>query len=542
MQTIKTAIIHNGLASFIVLMLVVLITLPMIALFGLGIGNSQEIWGHLLETVFPRYLRNTVVLTLGCGFVALMFGAGSGWLLSRYQFFGHRVLDFMLLLPAAVPAYITAYAYTNFLEYAGPVQSWLREFFGWENARGYWFFDIRSMEGAILVMGSVLYPYVYILTRLAFRRMPQSLFETARLQGQSVFWDVALPMARPAIVMGLALVSMEVVSDFGVVEYFAIETLALGVYNVWLGMNNLAAAAQLSMIAFSVIFILLAIELISRRNQRYADMRRNFEPSRPNQLHGWKSMTCCILCMIPVIIGFLVPVTIIITYAVRKYDVQEQMLLLSIGQNSLMIAALTTVILVFCATIMVVMSRFRTGAVVQNIANLSTFGYAVPGTMLALGVLIVAGLVDEGLVGLARFFGFEIRAILSGTIILLVLAYMARFQVFSFGTIDNGIKNLPGNLVAASRLLGAGLVQSIIRVVMPLLHKFFLASALLVFVEVMKELPMTLLLRPFDFHSLATYTYQYASDEQLSRAALPALAIIMTGLIPILLLNSFLKR
>ena len=294
------------------LLLVAVFISPILAVFAAATGDSDQLWSHLATTVLPRYVSNTVTLAAGVGVIALLFGVSSAWLVSRYEFPGRRWMEWILLLPAAVPAYIVAYTYTDFLEYAGPVQSLLRDMFGWNSARDYWFPEIRSMGGAILVMGAVLYPYVYLMARTAFLLTPASLYETALVAGRDVFWSVALPLARPAIVAGLALVLMEALSDFGTVEYFAIETLTLGIFNVWLGMNNLAAAAQIACLSFVFVLALLAVEIIARSHRQFVDTGRRPTPISAQRLYGWRGWGCLFACLIPVIVGFVVPVGVLL--------------------------------------------------------------------------------------------------------------------------------------------------------------------------------------------------------------------------------------
>ena len=525
------------------LLLVAVFISPILAVFAAATGDSNQLWSHLATTVLPRYVSNTVTLAAGVGVIALLFGVSSAWLVSRYEFPGRRWMEWILLLPAAVPAYIVAYTYTDFLEYAGPVQSLLRDMFGWNSARDYWFPEIRSMGGAILVMGAVLYPYVYLMARTAFLLTPASLYETALVAGRDVFWSVALPLARPAIVAGLALVLMEALSDFGTVEYFAIETLTLGIFNVWLGMNNLAAAAQIACLSFVFVLALLAVEIIARSHRQFVDTGRRPTPISAQRLYGWRGWGCLFACLIPVIVGFVVPVGVLLGFVVRGYSLSLDSAVLSAIQNSLFLAGTTAVVVMSTATFMVLVCTYRGNTFLRQAAAIASVGYAFPGTILAIGVVTVTGALDWFLGGvLDSIFGFGQEGLLAGSLILIILACSTRFQAIGYGAMTSGQQRLPPNLMHASRTLGRTFGESLREIILPLLAKSFIAGGLLVFVDVMKELPMTLLLRPFNFETLATYVYQFAKDELLEEAALPALVIVLTGILPVVIMNAALRR
>ena len=525
------------------LFLVAVFISPILAVFAAATGDSNELWSHLANTVLPRYVGNTVILAAGVGTIALLFGVSTAWLVSRYEFPGRRSMEWILLLPAAVPAYIVAYTYTDFLEYAGPVQGLLRDMFGWRSARDYWFPEIRSMGGAILVMGAVLYPYVYLMARTAFLLTPASLYETALVAGRDVFWSVALPLARPAIVAGLALVLMEALSDFGTVEYFAIETLTLGIFNVWLGMNNLAAAAQIACLSFIFVIALLAVEIIARSRRQFVDTGRRPTPISAQRLHGWRAWVCLLACIIPVLVGFVIPIGVLLGFVVRGYSLSLDSAVISAIQNSLFLAGTTAVVVMSTATFMVLVCTYRGNTFLRQAAAVASVGYAFPGTILAIGVVTVTGALDWFLGGiLDSMFGFGQEGLLAGSLILIILACSTRFQAIGYGAMTSGQQRLPPNLMHASRTLGRTFGESLREIILPLLAKSFIAGGLLVFVDVMKELPMTLLLRPFNFETLATYVYQFAKDELLEEAALPALVIVLAGILPVVIMNAALRR
>ena len=522
-----------------VILLCSLILGPVLAVLVAAFGDNGGLWSHLYDTVLGRYISNTLILMAGVGVVAIGFGVSSAWVVSRYDFAGRRILEWMLLLPAAIPAYIIAYSYTEFFEYAGPLQSGLRHLFGWQSPRDYWFPEIRSLGGAILVMASVLYPYIYMVTRIAFRLTPASLFEIALVHNRSQFWQVGLPLARPAIMAGLALVMMEVMSDFGTVEFFAIETITLGIFNVWLGMNNLVAAAQISIVGFGFILALLGLELYARSRQQYVSSSRNQMPLATLLPTKGGVLACWAVCVIPLLFGFFIPVGVLLGLVSTNDLLADFLAIRGIIGNTLIVAAIAALVIMILSAFIVVTATFRAGSKTRKLALFASTGYAFPGTILAIGVLIFTGQLDRAI---AALFGAQFQGILITSIGVLFLAYIVRFQAVGYGAMISGVRRLPANMMNASRVLGQGYMDSIWRVIMPLLKSSFLAGMMLVFVDVMKELPMTLLLRPFNFDTLATYTYQFAKDEMLEVAALPALMIVLSGLVPVIFMSAMLRR
>ncbi len=512
---------------------------PVAALLLAAFGDGGGLWGHLVDTVLATYVTNTLLLMGGVGSVAMVFGVSSAWVISRYDFAGRDMLEWMLLLPAAIPAYIIAYCYTDFFEYAGPVQSALRAAFGWQSPRDYFFPEIRSVGGAVLVMASVLYPYIYMVTRIAFRLTPASLFEIALVHNKSQFWHVGLPLARPAIVAGLALVMMEVVSDFGTVEYFAVQTITLGIFNVWLGMNNLVAAAQISSVGFLFILGLLGLELYARSRQQYVSTSRAQNSLAPLPTSTGGACVCWALCLIPLSFGFFIPLGVLLRFVLRGDVMADFLAIQPVVVNTMLVAIAAAFFIMLIASVIVLTAAFRAGPKLRKLALMSSTGYAFPGTILAIGVLVYAGYIDH----LLRLIsGGWISSFLIASMGLLMLAYLVRFQAVGYGAMLSGVRRLPENLMSASRVLGHGYGASLRQIILPLLKSSFLAGLMLVFVDIMKELPMTLLLRPFDFETLATHTYQFAKDEMLEQAALPALMIVVTGLVPVILMSAMLRR
>ena len=527
--------LYAGPVPAVLVLVCAVMLAPLLAIAVTATGDTANLMPHLLQTVLARYVGNTLLLMTGVGVLAVLFGVSSAWVVSRYHFFGRRVFDWLLVLPAAMPAYIIAYSYTDFLEYAGPVQSVLRAMFGWQSARDYWFPEIRSAGGASVMMAAVLYPYIYLLARTAFRQTSAQMFEVAALAGRPVFWSIALPLARPAIVAGLALVLMEVVSDFGTVEYFALETLTLGIFNVWLGMNNMPAAAQLALLAFVLVGALLMIELFARS-------RRSFQNQGAGQLGvpmitlgPGKAFACFVICLLPVAIGFFGPVAILLNFVLTSGTQEAGLSLTTLTRHSFTLALSAAAGVMVLSVLVGLLAAYRSGRLGRFLAGMAASGYAFPGTILAIGVLSFTGFLD-GLLGLVSD-----ELVLAGSFFVLLFGLMIRFQAVGYGAITSGLKRMPPHMMESGRILGYGFGATVRRVILPLLQKSIIAGGLLVFVDVMKELPLTLLLRPFSFETFATFTYQYAKDEMIEVAAAPALMIVAAGLIPVFVANRALK-
>ncbi len=520
----------------------ILFLCPIIALFIISANNSDGIWGHLLETVLFKYVYNTVFLMVGVIILSLFISIIPAWLVSNYDFKFSKFFDWILVLPIACPAYLVAYAYTDFLEYAGPFQKFVRFLFNYNSSDEYFFPEIRSLWGAIFVMSFVLYPYIYVLARTAFRKAPLSLYETSRLYNKSTFFSVGLPLARPAIFAGLALVCMEVVSDFGTVEYFSLETLTLGIFNVWIGMNSITSAAQLSIITFIFVISLLLIEIRSRAASKFHDTSRSKTYVTLKKLSSRKSILCILICLFPPLVGFVIPVLILISNSLYAFDYEPVNEFIKPFFNSVLISFLSAAFVVLFSFLIVSYSNETKSKFVKTLAGISSTGYAFPGTMLAIGVVIFIGFLDNLINSIDKFiFIIPNNLYFGGTFFVLLFAYIVRFQAIGFGSLSSGFQKIPQNLFSASRCLGKTFLGTTIKVTFPFLLPFLIAGGLLVFVDVMKELPMTLLLRPFNFETLATQTYQYAHSELMAEASIPALMIVSSGLIPVFFMNKLLR-
>ncbi len=518
-----------------------IVALPVLSVIFLALFPDENIWPHLIETTLPRYLTTTIKLMIGVGALTLLIGLATAWAVTMCEFPGRKFFEWALLLPFAVPAYVIAYVYTSLLDYAGPVQRGLREWFGWQNASDYWFPEIRSLEGAILMIGLVLYPYVYLLGRAAFLEQSPSLFAVSRSLGHSAlstFFRVVLPIARPAIAVGLSLVLMETLNDFGTVDFFAVQTLTRGLFDTWMNLGNLGGAAQIATTMLIFVVILVTLERYSRRRQQQYAARDNRDPIHRFTMSFPRQMICVVVCAVPLIFGFIIPGATLGYYAWEYFDVSWNPDFIQNTFNSLFLssaAALTTLII---GVTLAYSRRLHNTRGMQILMRLSSLGYAMPGAVLAVGVIVPLAGFDNWLDSLIRdYLGVSTGLLLSGTAFALIFAYTVRFLAVSAGSVESALQKITPSMDMASRSLGHTPGKTLINVHLPMLRGTLVTAALVVFVDCMKELPATLILRPFNYETLATYVYQFASDEQLYHSALPALIIVVAGIIPIILMN-----
>lgn len=528
-----------------VLLPALLLALPVIIIFASWLEPQTEIWRHLRQTVLADYVVNSLLLAGGTGLGALFLGTGSAWLISQYQFIGRRYLQWLLLLPLAMPAYIIAYTYTGMLDFAGPVQSQLRSWFGWSYG-DYWFPEIRSLGGAILMLALVLYPYVYMLARNAFAEQSASLLEASRTLGMTPrqhFWRVALPLARPAILTGMALAMMEAFADYGTVQYFGVPTFTTGIFRTWFGMGSAQAAAQLAALLTSFVLFLLLLEKWSRRKVRYYYQGQKHSAAALRTVGPLHQLGLLLLCLLPVLLGFILPAWRLLSWALANWQRTLNDSFWQLVWNSFSLAALAAVLSVVLALLFAYAKRLRRDPVVRLPVQLAALGYAVPGTVIAIGVMIPLAWFDRNVDLLAeQWFGVRTGLLLSGTLLALLLAYSVRFLAVSLHGIEAGLERIKPNMDNAARSMGLSPLQVLRRVHVPLLSGSVLTALLLVFVDVLKELPATLILRPFNFNTLAVRAHELASDERLADAALPALAIVLVGLLPVILLARSTER
>ncbi len=507
---------------------------PVVAVFWLAFHPTENIWPHLMATVLPRYVANTVILAAGVGVLSVAMGTGAAWLVVMYRFPLARLLDQALLFPLAIPAYIGAYALVDFLDYSGPLQGALRLVMGWTSAKDYTFPEVHSLGFATLVLAAAVYPYVYLLARAAFREQSGGTYEVARALGAGpwgLFWRVGLPLARPAIAAGLALVLMETVADFGTVQHFAVQTLTTGVFSTWLNGDNAGGAAQLAGVILVLIFGLIFLERSSRRNARFHKPSRAVQPVVPLHLRGMQAWGAMLACLIPLTLGFGLPVAVMLGHALQK---PKAWLSPGLGQamiNTLMVGAIAAVLTVAAATFLIQGLRLSRMWLARLILPVTSLGYAAPGAVLAVGILIPLAALDHRLAdGILAVTGRDPGLLLTGTAAALVLAYMVRFFGIAQGAVEAAFGRISPTLPMAARSLGQSAGGVLRRIYLPLMRGSVSTALLMVFVDCVKELPATLMLRPFNFNTLSTRAYDLASLEKITEAAPAALLVITFSL------------
>ena len=513
---------------------------PMLAVVWMAFHPSHNIWPHLISTVLPRYFGNTVLLMAGVGVLTAAVGTGAAWLVVMYRFPGQRWLDYALLFPLAIPAYIGAYALVDFLDYSGPLQGAMRAATGWTTPRDYRFPEVRSAGFAIIVLSAALYPYVYLLARAAFREQSGCSYEVARALGSgpvALFRRVGLPLARPAIATGVALALMETVADYGTVQHFGVQTLTTGVFSTWLDGNNAGGAAQIAGVILTLILLLVALERISRRNARFHRLSRSSRPVNPTSLTGLRGWTATAMCLIPFILGFVMPVGVMGLHAIRKPEAWLEPGLGQAALNTLLVGGVAAMVTVGAALFLVYGVRLAGRGLARIVLPVTTLGYAAPGAVLAVGILIPLAALDHRLAdGVLAITGYDPGLMMTGTAAALVLAYAVRFFGIAQGAVDAAFGRISPSLPMAARSLGRTARGTLGAVYLPLMRGSVTTALLVVFVDCVKELPATLLLRPFNFNTLSTRLYELVSLERLGEAAPAALLVSAVGLAAVALL------
>lgn len=520
-----------------------MLALPVVVIYASVFWPQIEVWQHLTATVLPDYISTSLLLAFGSGAGAMLIGTLCAWLVSRFYFIGRSYLQWMLLLPLAMPAYIIAYTYTGMLDFAGPVQRGLRQYFNWSYG-DYWFPEIRSLGGAIAMLSLVLYPYVFILARTAFQEQPASLREASRSMGLTAtehFFRVALPLARPAIFSGGALVMMEAFADYGTVHYFGLNTFTTGIFRTWFGMGNHVVASQMAALLCSFVFILLFLEQYSRRQVGYHSHAHK-HVSRLIKITGWKAVALLLLCCLPLLFGFVLPLLQLLYWAwltaSEQFNQGSYQGFCQLALNSLLLAALAALFIVLLALLFSYAKRLFSSPILRTQVKIAGMGYALPGTVIAVGVMLPLSWFDHSLNHwLEQLFALSPGLLFSGTLFALLLAYTVRFISIALHNCETGMARITASMDQAARSLGASPWQMLCKVHLPMLQTSLISGLLLVFVDVLKELPATLILRPFNFNTLAVRTYELAADERLVDAALPAISIVLVGTLPVLLLT-----
>nr|WP_236645316.1 iron ABC transporter permease [Aidingimonas lacisalsi] len=522
------------------LVIAAIVALPILIILAHIVVPSGDIWHHLATTVLGRYITNTLFLVVTVGVGTFVIGTGTAWLVVMCRFPGRRLFEWALLLPLAVPTYVIAYAYTDFLQYAGPLQTWLREAFGWSQA-DYYFPSIRSLGGAATLITLVLYPYVYMLARAAFLEQSVCVLDVGRTLGRGpwrLFAGIAVPLARPAIVGGVSLALMETLNEFGAVQFFGVDTFTTGIYRTWFGLGEQVAAAQLAacLLAFVIVFVLL--ERWSRGKRQYFHTSSRYQQLPQFPLQGIRAWSAVIVCALPVTIGFLIPCALLGHLAFQQGDTRLSANFLEYAGNSLILAALAAIIAVGLAVLLSYGTRLNANRVTRTATRIAAIGYAIPGSVIAVGILIPFAWLDSQINTWARtHFDMLVGLIFSGSAFILIYAYVVRFLAVSFNAVEASLGKVTPAMDAAARTLGQTAGGTLRRVHAPIMRGSLLAAGILVFVDVMKELPATIILRPFNFDTLAVRAHNLASDERLAEAATSSLTIVAVGILPVILLS-----
>jgi len=522
-----------------------LFAMPVLFVLSSVFVPAGEVWDHLVETRLLDYVVNSLALMFGVGVGVLLIGVSTAWLTVNFEFPGRRTFVWLLLLPLAMPAYIIAYAYTGLLDFSGPVQTLLRSVLDLESG-DYWFPQVRSLTGAMLMLTFVLYPYVYLLARSAFLEQSVAASDAGRLLGCTPwqnFWRVTVPMARPAVIAGLSLAQMETLADFGTVQYFGIDTFTTGIFRTWFGLGDSDAATQLSAVLLTFVFALIMIEYWSRRRARFHHVGNREIALTRTRVQSWLGITVAAWCATPILLGLFIPFGLLMYWAfITAGDMLDSDFFILAG-NSFMLAGVTALLAVALSLVLVYGRRLAPTRLVRASVRTTSLGYAIPGTVIAIGVIIPLGWVDNAINDFFEHsFGTTTGLLFSGTIFTLVFAYLVRFLAISLQTVGSGLNNVRSNMDDAARSLGCRPRQVLASVHIPMIRGSLLTAGLIVFVDVLKELPATLILRPFNFNTLAVRAYELASDERLIDSATSATAIVAVGLIPVILLSRTIER
>ena len=538
---VKNILISDKFWSISSAVLCLVLMMPLLSVIYLAIEFNWDIWHHLIKTSLFHYFQATGLLLVGVAFIVFFIGVGTAWLVTMHDFPLKSSFEWFLIFPLAFPSYVVAYAYTDLLEFSGFIQSSLRSFFDW-GVGDYWFPEIRSLTGASIVMGFVLYPYVYLLARAAFLEHSVSALEANRVLGGGpidTFVRVALPSARPAIIVGMSLALMETMNDYGTVDFFAVPTLTVGLIDVWLGMNSLSGAAQIASLTLSIVLIILIIEQMSRANQRfYQQGSTRFSKLPIVRLKGFKGYFALVYCAVPVLIGFIIPLIILARLSFLYFSKTWTDDFLGQIGNSIFLSSVAALFVILISLFLGYGKRLTQNQAIKILISIAKFGYGIPGAVIAMGVLIPFAYFDNSLNDLlVNYFGISSGLILSGSIMAILFAYVVRFLFLGLGQIESSLEKISPTMDMAFRSLGNTKYETLLKLHLPMLKGGILVAGILVFVDCMKELPATLILRPFNFDTLAINVYQYASDEMLGEAATGSLIIVTIGLLPVVILS-----
>ena len=522
-----------------------ILSLPILTIAFSVFEPPGENWQHLKDTVLPEYLGNSMLLTFGVGSVTLLIGVSTAWLTAMCRFPGKNLFVWLLLLPMAMPAYIVAYTYTGMLDFAGPVQTIIRDWTGWRY-QDYYFPQIRSMAGAITMLSLVLYPYVYLLGRSTFLEQSAGVMEVSRTLDcgpWTVFYRVALPLARPAVVAGLSLALMETLADYGTVAYFGLGVFTTGIFRTWFGLGDYTSAAKLASLLLLFVFVLIIMERVSRNKAQYHNSSGKLTHFSEYRLQGLKAWGAFATCAIPVFLGFFLPASQLSLWALETWSEMVDDRFFELIRNSFLLGLVAALISVVLALFLGYGKRILPGKTTIASIRTASIGYAIPGTVIAVGVIIpfswIDGRIDDFM---QSSFGISSGLIFSGTIVAVMFAYVVRFLAISLQTVESGLDKIKPSMDDAARSLGYRPRETLFKIHIPLMKSSTLTALMIVFVDVMKELPATLILRPFDFNTLAVRAFELASDERLADSSTAALTIVIVGLLPVIFLSKTISQ
>jgi iron(III) transport system permease protein len=524
---------------FWAIVLAVIISLPLFIVFFNVTDEGGDTWRHIVRNLLPSYIINTLILMVGVAAVTFVIGVSTAWITSMYSFGGRKFFSRALILPIALPAYISGFTWAGILDYTSPVYVFFRNHLGVDTGQ-YLFFNLLSMPGAIIILSLALYPYVYLITKAWFTRQSSVLYEAAASLGKSpmgIFTHVALPLARPAIVAGISLALMEVLNDYGLVRYFGVDTFTTGIFTAWFSFSHPAAALKLSAYLLAFVLILLIMERMQRGNMRYETLGSSFRPVKRVKLKTTGALMAWIICLIPLLLGFIIPAIMLLYWAIQTAPFVMNYRFFELLANSFFLAALASVVVVVAALFIAFTARSYSSLFVRFLARTITLGYALPGAVVAIGIMIPFLWMDRNVL-----FSSGLKITITGTWLALIYAYMVRFMAVGYNSIESGMEKISRTLDEASRSLGMSNINTLKKVQLPLLKSSLVTAGLLVFIDVLKELPLTLILRPFNFDTLAIRAFEFASDERVAEAAPAAIIIVLTGMIPVFILNRILNR
>lgn len=526
------------------LFLVLLICTPILIIFSHLFNSPSPTWSHLANTVLINYITNSFILIFGVGILALILGVSTAWLVTTCDFPGRKFYSWALILPLAIPTYIAAYTYAGIFDYTGPVQKLVTSI--GIHSNNSIFFDVMSIEAIIVILGFTLFPYVYLITRASFHRQSRNFLESSRILGKgqfSTFFKIVLPLSRPAIVGGLFLVLMEVLNDYGAVKYFGIQTFTTGIFRAWFSLGDSDAAIRLSAILLLFIFSLMWLENWQRGKAKFSSTDSSFKPIQKIKLGTTGKLLAFIVCLIPFLVGFMIPVIQLGYWAIQtgKYVVNTDFIMMVL--NSFFLAVGAAILCVLVALILIYAARLHHTYLNSKFSRIAVLGYSIPGAVIAVGVLIPLSALDKNISGfMSSNFGITTGLMLTGSIIALIFAYLVRFLAISFNPIKAGFESTCAHLDEASRSMGISPMNTLRRINLPLIKGALFSAAILVFVDVLKELPITLILRPFNFDTLAIRAFELASDEMVAQSASAAMIIILTGIVPIVILSNLISK